>query len=195
MTLTAVLSAALAMPAWADKLSLNAMSRYLNTLQTGKGDFTQLNSDGTISTGKVYIRRPGRIRFEYDPPHPALVIAGGGNVAVFDPKSNTPPEQYPLSRTPLSLILARNVDLGQSGMVVGHGQEGPATTVIAQDPDHPEIGNIKLVFTPEPTELRQWVITDESGSETTVILGALEKGGRLNARLFDIVKETEARLR
>ena len=71
-------------PAVAEKLSLNAISKYLNGLSTVKGAFTQINDDGTISTGTIYIKRPGRVRFEYDPPEAALVMAGGGQVAIFD---------------------------------------------------------------------------------------------------------------
>lgn len=191
----AALAIVLALPAAAEPVSLGALSRYLNELQTATTTFTQVNSDGTISTGKLFIKRPGRVRFEYDPPDNTLVMAGGGQVAVFDAKSNTPPEQYPLKRTPLNLILARQVDLGRSGMVVGHSEDGPATVVTARDPEQPEIGTIRMVFTSNPVELRQWVITDETGQETTVILGALEKGGALGASLFNIVQETEKRMR
>lgn len=186
-------SLSLAMPVAAEKLSLGALSNYLNALQTAKGPFTQVNSDGTISTGTIYIRRPGRVRFEYAPPDRSLVIAGGGQVAVFDAKSNTGPEQFPLAKTPLNLILARTVDLGRSGMVVGHESDGPTTTVVARDPDRPEIGTIRLVFTGDPIELRQWVITDETGAQTTVILGGLTKGGRFPATLFDIGMESQKR--
>ena len=179
----------------AEKISLGALSRYLNEFQTAQGQFTQINADGTISTGTIYIHRPGRVRFEYDPPDNSLVMAGGGQVAIFDPKSNTPPEQFPLSRTPLSLILARTVDLGRSNMVVAHETDGPTTVVTAQDPERPQIGTIRLVFTDDPIELRQWVITDETGAQTTVVLGALETGMRLGSSLFNIVQETERRMR
>lgn len=91
----------------AEKLSLNEISKYLNALKSAKGAFTQINDDGTISTGTIYIRRPGRARFEYNPPDEALVVAGGGQLAIFDNKSNQPPEQYPLKRTPLNLILRK----------------------------------------------------------------------------------------
>ena len=73
-----------------------------------------------MSTGRIFIKRPGRVRFEYNPPDKALVMAGGQQVAIFDGKSNVPPEQYPLKRTPLNLILASNVNLGKAKMVVGH---------------------------------------------------------------------------
>jgi outer membrane lipoprotein-sorting protein len=186
MTFAALALMATALPAQAEKISLNAISSYLNGLSTAKSQFTQINDDGTISTGTIYLKRPGRARFEYNPPMDALVVAGGSQVAIFDGKSNAGPQQYPLKRTPLNLILARNVNLGQANMVVGHGYDGTATTVVAQDPENPEVGTIELKFTANPTELRQWVITDNAGSQTTVLLGELEKGMDLRASLFSI---------
>jgi outer membrane lipoprotein-sorting protein len=186
---TAAAMALLAAPALAQEVPLAELSRYLNDLQTAQGDFTQINSDGTISTGTIYIKRPGRIRFEYAPPNRALVLAGGGQLAVFDPNSNTGPDRYPLNQTPLNIILERNVDLARRNMVTGHSSDGTATTITAQDPDHPEYGNIQLVFTAEPIELRQWIITDDSGGQTTVILADLVKGGQIGDILFNIQNE------
>ena len=188
--LAPVLAVALAAPASAEKLSLGAISNYLNSLKTAKGAFTQINDDGTISTGTIYIKRPGKIRFEYNPPEQTLVLASSNTVAIFDPKTNQGPETYPLGKTPLSIILARNVNLGQANMVTGHSYDGTATTVTAQDPNHPEYGNIQLKFTGQPTELRQWIINGDDGSTTTVVLGALEKGGSIPNRLFDIALNT-----
>lgn len=184
-----------ALPAAAQAIPLAEISRYLNSLQTAETEFTQVNADGTISTGKLYIQRPGRVRFEYNPPDQSLVLASGGQVAVFDAKSDQPPEQYPLSRTPLSLILAPNVDLSRAKMVVGHDSDGTRTNVVAQDPDHPEYGTIRMVFTAKPTELRQWVITDEGGGQTTVVLGDLRKGGSFPPSLFNITSVTAERNR
>lgn len=191
--LVAGLSAAL--PAQAAPVSLAALSQYLNAMTTLRTDFTQVNADGSVATGKLSISRPGRARFEYDPPDRSLVIAGSGSVAIFDAKSNQPPEQYPLSKTPLSLILASNVDLGRARMVVGHRQDGTSTRVTAQDPDHPEYGTIELVFTDSPLALRQWVITDDMGQQTTVVLGKLESGVSFSPRTFDIAAEAERRRR
>lgn len=191
--LLAPLAFLLPLPAAAEKIPLGTISAYLNSLTTVEADFTQVNSDGSISTGKIYIRRPGRVRFEYAPPDRSLVIAGGQQVAVFDAKSNQPPEQYPLKRTPLNLILAENIDLSRAKMVVGHTEDGTSTRVRAQDPETPEYGSIELVFTSNPVELRQWVITDDLGQQTTVILGELKKGGSMGARLFDISAEMKKR--
>ncbi|WP_069298363.1 LolA family protein [Neptunicoccus sediminis] len=167
-------------------LSLNELSNYLNTLTSAQGAFTQVNPDGTLSKGTFYLKRPGRMRFEYEPPNDALVVAGQGKLAIFDKRSNSGGQQYPLHRTPLHIILKDKVNLNASGMVVAHQHDGTATTVTAQDPQHPNYGNVKLVFTANPTELRQWIVTDESGQKTTVVLGKLEHNKRLQARLFNV---------
>ena len=181
-------------PAFADRLSLNAISAYLNQIETAQSPFTQVNDNGTLATGTLYIRRPGRMRFEYDPPTDLLVMAGGGQVGIFDGKSNVgKAERYPLSRTPLNLILERNVDLARRNMVVGHEFDGTATIVTAQDPAHPEYGSIALKFTDGPVELRQWVIRDAQGATTTVILGQLAQGAPIPSRLFDINREEKNR--
>lgn len=193
LALLAPLAFLLPFPAAAEKIPLQALSDYLDSLTTVEADFTQVNSDGSISTGKIFIHRPGRVRFEYAPPDRSLVIAGGQQVAIFDAKSNQPPEQYPLKRTPLNLILARNVDLGREKMVVGHTDDGTSTRVTAQDPENPEYGTIELVFTDNPVELRQWIITDDLGAQTTVVLGEMKKGGHMRASLFDITAETAKR--
>ncbi len=186
----------IAQPAFAEKLSLNAISGYLNGIQTAKADFTQVNDDGTLSTGKFLLHRPGRMRFEYNPPEKLLVMAGGSQIAIFDGKSNlVQAEKYPLKQTPLNLILERNVNLAGRNMVVGHDYDGTSTTVVAQDPENPEYGTISLKFTSNPVELRQWIITDGQGARTTVILGELDKGVRLSPQLFSIVHEENSRTR
>ncbi|ABF62794.1 outer membrane lipoprotein carrier protein LolA [Rhodobacteraceae bacterium R_SAG7] len=169
----------------AEQLSLNEISAYLNSFATAKADFTQVNDDGSLSTGTLYLRRPGKVRFEYAD-NAGLVLAEAGTVAIMDPKSNQPPETYPLSRTPLSIILARNVNLAQANMVVGHGFDGVSTVVRAQDPKAPEHGSIEMMFTDNPVQLRKWVIHGGSGEETTVILGEMQTGLSFPSSLFSI---------
>lgn len=184
-----------ALPAAAREIPLAEISAYFNQLTTAQTSFTQVNADGSKAKGTLYIKRPGRARFEYAPPDKSLVMAGGGQVAIFDTKSNQPPEQYPLKRTPLNLILARNVNLGQAKMVIGHREVGATTHVIAQDPEKPEYGTIELVFSDNPVALREWIITDNSGSQTRVTLGDFKTGMDLSAFLFDITYETRQRKR
>lgn len=179
---------ALAMTATASlaqgKVPLSTISNYLNGLSTVTAPFTQFNEDGSKSTGMLYMHRPGRMRFEYDPPNAATVVAGSGAVVIHDPKSNQPPESYPLKRTPLSLILDRRVNLGQANMVVGHSFDGTSTVVTAQDPKNPETGRIDLMFSGNPMELKSWVIHDGNGGRTRVVLGPLKKGEKLGSSLF-----------
>ena len=91
-------------PSLAERISLNKISDYINGLTTLQADFEQINSDGSIDRGKLYIRRPGRMRLEYTAPNNALVIAGAGSVAIFDDKSKNGPTLFPLKKTPLNLF-------------------------------------------------------------------------------------------
>ena len=184
---------AAATPAFADPIPLTEISRYFNSFRTAQADFTQVNPDGSLSTGRLMIHRPGRVRFEYDAPDQTLVMAASGSVNIFDARSNTGPSTYPLSRTPLNLILDDTVNLSRARMVVQHFEDGPTTNVVAQDPEHPEYGNIRLVFSANPTELRQWVVTDDTGRETTVILGTLRTGVTLGSLLFNLDAEMQRR--
>lgn len=181
-----------ALPARAQAIGLDVLSRYLNGLTTAEAGFTQVNADGSRAGGTVYIRRPGRMRFEYDPPERSLVIAGGGQVAIFDGKSNQGPQQYPLSRTPLNLILADRIDLSRARMVVAHGARGPDTVIVAQDPDRPDYGTLELVFAPGPV-LRGWTVTDGTGQRTEVTLGALRVGETYPPSLFSATIERDRR--
>ncbi|PRY92765.1 outer membrane lipoprotein-sorting protein [Hasllibacter halocynthiae] len=173
--LAAPLLALGAAPAAAEA-SLGEISQYFNSFRTAQGGFTQINDDQSISTGTVYIQRPGRVRFEYAPPERQLVVAGGGQVVILDARGNARGETYPLQETPLSIILQDTVDLSRAGMVTNHVSDGTLTTVTAQDPRHPEYGNIQLVFSENPVALRQWVVTNGNGERTTVILNDFATG-------------------
>ena len=181
----------LAAPASGQTISLDALSSYLNAMTTAESAFIQITDDGSQSTGRMYIKRPGRIRFEYDPPELALVIVGGGQVAVFDPKANAEPTRFPLTHTPLSLVLERTVDLARRDMVVMHKSEGPITFIVLQDPDRPEYGSIQLMFTDNPVQLSQWIVDDNSGSQTQIILGDWVQGQEIPNILFNIQAEMQ----
>jgi outer membrane lipoprotein-sorting protein len=193
-TFIAGLAALAARPARAaDMLSLDQISDYLNSFTSAQATFRQINADGSVSTGRLFLKRPGRARFEYDPPNDALVLAGGGQVAIYDNRVSARPEQYPLKRTPLNLILERKVDLSRRSMVVGHSGNATNTSVVAQDPEHPEYGYIELTFQNAPVRLAKWTIDNGAGQQTVVELSKLETGVDLGARMFNIVQETAER--
>lgn len=186
----------LALPLRAEEIPLAEISAYLNRITTAEAPFQQFNADGTISSGRLLIQRPNRMRFEYQPPDRTLVLASAGQVAIFDGKSSEPPEQYPLKRTPLSLILAEKVDLTRARMVVAHGEtEGGLTAVTAQDPENPDYGQITLYFSADPVALREWVVTDAGGGNTRVTLDELSFGATYPASTFSITAEIDRRKR
>lgn len=189
LALWATLSAAAA----ADTLPLEDISRYLNGLKTAEAGFIQINEDGSTYSGRLFIHRPGRIRFEYDPPNDALVMAGGGQVAIFDPKSNQPPEQYPLKLTPLAIILGESVDLGAAGMVLDHRAEGERTILVAQDPENPDYGSIELAFAGPPAVLQDWTVVGGDGSRTIILLEDVRTDIELSSFLFNIPHEIRRR--
>ena len=101
----------------ADPYSLVNISQYLQNLKILKADFSQTNPDNTISSGTILIKRPGRMRFEYHKPDKTLVLVSAGALAIFDPKGDEEPITYPIKNNPISLVLAGEVDLLNSGIV------------------------------------------------------------------------------
>lgn len=182
--LVAAMAPGIAM-AQSDGRDLARVSAYLNSIGTMKGTFTQIDPDGVLSEGRFYLRRPGRIRFEYEEPNPALVVADGFWVGVTDTRLNSL-DRYPLSETPLAILLAERVDLANDSTVRGITRSAGQMRVEAHDPDNPDLGSITMVFGQNPLELRQWIVIDETGSVTTVSLGEIQSNVTLDNRLFVI---------
>ena len=193
MRLITALCIVLTMPVAAEKISLNQISSYFNDMTTAEAQFSQITDMGETSTGRLFIRRPGRIRFEYDPPEATLVVVGGGQVAVFDPKSRDEPLRFPLRHSPLNLVLERKVDLAQRDMVVAHFEAESQTAVTLQDAENPDYGFIQLIFTNNPVQLREWIVQDNSGGRTQIVLDSLTEGGLLSNVLFNIQYEMQKR--
>lgn len=194
--LGAASAALVARPALAEPISLDRLSAYFNSITLAEASFRQTGDDGSAETGRIIIRRPGRMRFEYDPPNRTLVIASAGQIGIFDPSSNIrTAERYPLRRTPLKLILEKDVNLARRRLVVGHEFDGALTTVVAQDPQEPELGRIELTFADNPVSLRQWVVVDGTGARTTVVLSDLRPLDQVSVFAFDIDEEERRRAR
>ena len=173
-------------PSLAERISLNKISDYINGLTTLQADFEQINSDGSIDRGKLYIRRPGRMRLEYTAPNNALVIAGAGSVAIFDDKSKNGPTLFPLKKTPLNLLLKKNVDLYKNEMITEHTANNENTFIVAKGPKRKSQGSIKIVFSNSPVSLQGWTITNQSNQKTKIILDKLDKKTKIPLYLFNI---------
>ncbi|MBA4211039.1 MAG: hypothetical protein C0454_16060 [Parvibaculum sp.] len=166
----------------ADAKALAEASAYLNALDSMQGDFLQMGPDGSVAEGKFYLRRPGRLRFEYNPPERLLVVADGTWVAVKD--SAAAAQRYPIASTPLSLILGRNVNLTESARVLNVETQPGALLITVADRKGEAPGHITLIFDQPRMQLRQWVVTDAQGLQTTVALRNVETGIRADNALF-----------
>ena len=167
----------------AERAALDAISARLNELGTLKGEFTQINPDGSTSEGTFFISKPGKMRFEYKPPTPTLIVADGATVAVANTKLNTV-DRYPLSETPLGLVLGNDVDLKNDTALVSIERQQGAIVIGARTNANMSRANISLVFTDPGYELRQWTVIDNQGLTTTVALRDLVAGAVLPPSLF-----------
>ncbi len=130
----------------ADPYSLENLSEYLTNLKFLKANFLQFNADGSESSGSILMKRPGRMRFEYDRPDNTLVIVAAGALAIFDPKGDQEPMTYPVRNNPISLLLNRKIDLVNSGIVSNYMETSEEAVLVIRDPKIPEIGSVELLF-------------------------------------------------
>lgn len=168
-----------------DRAVLTQISQRLSTIKTMNGEFIQFNPNGAQLTGKFYIARPGRVRFQYDPPTTISVVADGKSVLVFDKKLQTY-DIWPLSQTPLRLLLDSGLDLATSNKVTNISVAPDLLEVVLEDETRFSAGTLNLVFDRATYELRQWTVTDQQGLQTMVALYNVETGKKLSADLFDI---------
>ena len=157
---------------------------HFSSIRTMSGDFIQFGPRGEQTGGKFYIERPGKIRFNYEAPSAYRVISDGKSVAIDNRKLNTM-DLYPLSKTPLKLLLDERIDL--TGNRVKSVKEEPDLITI-QLADKSVFGNsrITMMFDTKSYELRQWTITDAQGKDTTVLIDNVKQGVQLDASLFKI---------
>ena len=165
------------------RAALTRLSAYLNSIRTLKGSFLQLDPNGNLEQGDFYLSKPGRMRFEYRPPSAVLVVSDGHTVAVKNTKLNTV-DRYPLSDTPLDLILGDNIDLNNNLAVTGMSDEHGTLVIRARSGSSHAQGDIQIVFAEQPLELRQWTVIDAQGLTTTVAVRDLQTGVNLPGSLF-----------
>ena len=171
------------------------LNTYLRTLSTMSGNFIQIAPNGHISEGQFAIRRPGRMRFEYSPPDPTLFVVDGFWVAVLDEKNDRSIDRFPLSETPLNLILKEDVNISKEGVIAAVQADDKEYRITATDPDGLAQGDITLIFDRDPLQLKQWVVTDALGQSTTIVLRDAEIGGPLSNELFVIPEPKRSRSR
>ncbi|QDC01349.1 outer membrane lipoprotein carrier protein LolA [Mesorhizobium sp. 8] len=157
---------------------------HFSAVKTMTGEFVQFGPKGEQTGGKFFLERPGKIRFNYDGASDFRVISDGQSVVILNKKLRTS-DLYPLSKTPLKLLLDDRIDLS-GGKVTGIKQEDDLTTI--QLADKQVFGNSKItmMFDPKTYELRQWTITDAQGKDTTVMIFNTREGVNFAADTFKI---------
>lgn len=157
---------------------------HFSSVRSMSGEFVQFGPKGEQTGGKFYIQRPGKIRFNYEKPSAYQVISDGQSVVILNNKLRTS-DLYPLSKTPLKLLLDERIDL--SGGAVRDVIEEPDLTTIKLS-DKRVFGNstITMKFDPKSYELREWTITDAKGQNTTVMIYEVKDGVKIDPGMFKI---------
>jgi len=163
---------------------VNRVSAYLSSVQVLTGNFVQIGPDGRRTTGHLFIQKPGKVRFEYDPPSPIDIIADGSQVVVADRKLGTS-DFYPLSQTPLRFLLADRIDLLQDTNVVGVTADDTFVSVLIEE-KQAFVGTNRLMmnFDSKDFKLKQWTVTDVQGFDTTIAVSNLDSSKRPDPNLF-----------
>lgn len=167
-----------------DQTLLEAAASGIERIRNLQASFTQVAPSGTMSTGTMYLARPGRLRFEFDDPNPTLIVATGGLVYVHDSELETT-DSYPVGQTPLRFLLKKELDLDAAQVISVHeSTHGLKITLAAKDEELR--GNLALVFDPESLMLEGWSFVDPNGEVTLVDLDDVEEVKRLPGRLFRV---------
>ena len=166
-----------------DKVDIKRVEGYLNAMTSVKASFQQYTDSEGLAFGRIYLRRPGRLRVEYDPPSEILLVADGTLLSYYDGELKHL-EQVPLKLSPMWFLLRENVTLGGDVTVTQFQRAPNALQIGIVQSDEPDAGSVVLEFGDKPLELRQWTLTDSAGTQVRVGLYDSEFGVPLNAGLF-----------
>jgi outer membrane lipoprotein-sorting protein len=158
-------------------------NRALNAIQRLQGRFMQSSPGGGRASGMFYLQRPGRLRFEYDPPATMLIVSDGSVVALRDTELRTT-ERTPLRSTPLNIILGQTIDLERNARILRVSRAGPWLMITARDRGGQTDGQITLQFYGAQTELRSWDVIDATGARTRITLSDITQPASFDRSLF-----------
>jgi len=165
---------------------LDKVSNYLSGVQTMVGNFVQVGPDGRRVDGTFSIQKPGKVRFQYNPPSPIDIIADGSSVVVRDRSLETA-DFYPLSQTPLRYLLADHIDLLRDTDVLSVSADDTFVTVVIEETQVMTGTNrLMIMFDAKNLQLKQWTVTDPQGLDTTVAVYNLDAAKKPDPNLFVI---------
>lgn len=158
---------------------------FLGSFKNLQGEFTQISPKGNVSKGVFFLRKPGKMRFEYAAPNPFLIVSDGTWVTVKN-RAKDKADEYPLSQTPLRLVLSDRIDLLEETRILDFQQADGIVTVTLEDRKGTVPGSLVLVFDANAKMLQQWIVVDGQGRRTTVSLENIETGIEADPKLFTV---------
>lgn len=167
---------------------MNRIETYLNGIKSLKSRFIQINPDGSAWNGDLYVRRPGKFRFEYDPPIPHLLIANGSWFFHVD-RALQETNVIPLVKTPAQFLVQENISLKKDFTIKKFEQMPGILQISMVTRDNPDLGEVTLTFSDKPLELRKWTVRDLQDNVTQITLQNTRYGVNLNADLFKYVEQ------
>jgi outer membrane lipoprotein-sorting protein len=174
-----------------DQADIARVEGYLNGLKSLKAHFIQVAQDGGVTEGTAWLERPGRMRFQYDPPAPFLLLAAHGVLTFYDSVLQQT-TNIPLGRTPLGILLAEHVQLSGAVTVTGIQRLPGQLQLTLVRAGSPGDGSLTLVFAEPPLTLRQWTVVDAQRRETHVTLSNVQIGGSFDPQLFEQLRPPAA---
>jgi outer membrane lipoprotein-sorting protein len=169
-----------------DQADIARVEAYLNSIHTMQARFLQVDANGNSIGGNVWMQRPGRMRFEYDPPDRMLLVAGHGLLVYYDPAVRQTSNLF-LSSTPLGLLLQDNLKLAGPVTVTGVARATGQLQITMVRTKNPSAGAITLIFATDPLTLRSWIIRDAQGRQTQISLYDVKFGGTFPQSMFTFV--------
>jgi outer membrane lipoprotein-sorting protein len=174
-----------------ERSELERVSEALNAIHTLQGRFVQIGPEGQLDQGRFYIDKPGRMRFEYAPPNPTLIISDGRWIAVENRNLHTV-DRYALWTTPLNLILGDDIDLRDNTDITAVEQQNSQLIIQARAHSGQANGNITLVFSEPDLALKQWTVRDAQGLLTTVSVNDVKKDVAIDPGLFLVTNQVNS---
>ena len=164
--------------------AVERINAYFNSITNLQGGFEQVDATNKRSTGRFYVQRPGKIRFDYAPPSGLRIVADGSSLAIEDAELRTV-EKYPIQSTPFRLLLSEAVDLGRDARIVGVESQEGTLAISLEDKSGDAAGSIRLLFdSGTELQLKQWMITDAQGLTTQVTVTDVVSGRKVAADFF-----------
>lgn len=175
-----------------EQVLIQRIEDYLNAITTLESRFVQVSAQGGFAKGKFYLQRPGRMRFEYDPPTPYLLVADGVWFIYVD-KELEQVTYLPLKKTPADLLLRENFSFSADLVITGLDRTAGTIHVTVVDSTEPDSGQVTLSFNEEPLVLKSWTVRDQLGQRVQVTLTESRFGVKLDRALFIYAKPVPRR--